>query len=221
MKPRLLDLFCGAGGATKGYEQAGFEVWGVDLEPQPNYCGSRFIQADALAGSPSTLIAQNFDAVHASPPCQAYSAAAPGRKRDDHPELIEPVRALLEATGLPWVIENVPLAPLPNGFILCGSTFGLPIIRHRLFEVSPAIESPENPHCPQKSFGRGVTHGPGFYPYARKKWRPAWREHVMPVVWPWMTLEESGQAIPPAYTEWVGRQLFAYLRARDGLAVAA
>ena len=101
---------------------------------------------------------------------------------------------------------------MPDAIVLCGSTFGLPIIRHRKFETSWDFGLVEST-CPQKSWGRGVTHGPGYYPYARKKWRDDWREHVLPVVWPWMedVETEAGQAIPPAYTEYIGRSLLAQL----------
>lgn len=206
-KPRLLDLFCGAGGAGTGYARAGFEVVGVDINPQPNY-PFEFIQDDALDADLS-----GFDAVHASPPCQAYCEVAQDRKRSDHPELLEPTREKLAASGLPYVIENVPNAPMPDSFVLCGSTFGLPIVRHRRFEVHPPMGLQPSA-CSQGKWGRAVDHGPGFYPYARKSWAAAWREHVLPVVWPWMTLEEAGQAIPPAYTEHIGEFLMRDVKAR-------
>lgn len=211
-KPILLDLFSGAGGATRGYQEAGFHVVGVDHEPQPNYCGDQFIEADALellaayakdralfCGPGVTVL--TFDAIHASPPCQAYAEFATSRKRPDHPELLEPTRDLLKATGLPWVIENVPTAPMPDSFVLCGTTFGLPIVRHRRFEVDPPMGLVPSA-CRQTRF---------TYPYASGSWEAAWREHVLPVVWPWMTLEEAGQAIPPAYTRHVGEYLTNHL----------
>lgn len=214
-RPRILDLFCGAGGCTKGYQDAGFYVVGVDREAQPNYCGDEFIQADALevlrtGQVHGALSVYDFDAIHASPPCQAHTGVP--NRRDDHYDVLEETRELLGETGLPWVLENVPGAPMPNAFLLCGSTFDLPIVRHRLFETSfPVGLVPSL--CPQTSWDRAVDHGPGFYPYAHGAWRPAWREHVLPNVWPWMTLEEAGQAIPPAYTEWIGHQLMASLSA--------
>ncbi len=116
MSMRLLDLFCGAGGCSAGYQRAGFEVAGVDIERQPRYCGDQFIQADALEYLTALIesggIAE-FDAVHASPPCQGYSATKV-LKPVDHPMLIEDTRRLLQASGLPYVIENVPGAPLIN-----------------------------------------------------------------------------------------------------------
>jgi DNA (cytosine-5)-methyltransferase 1 len=207
VKPRLLDLFCGAGGAAMGYHRAGFDVVGVDIAPQPNY-PFPFVQADGLA-PPFQL--DGFDAIHASPPCQRWTVGAPGRALGDkHPDLLTPTRDLLRATGLPYVIENVVGAPMPDAFLLCGATFGLPVMRHRLFEVYPKIDLVPS-LCHQTRWGRAVDHGPGFYSYGHGKWRDAWREHVVPVVWPWMTLEEAGQAIPPAYTEFIGGQLLAAL----------
>ena len=112
---RLLDLFCGAGGAAMGYHRAGFEVVGIDIAPQPNY-PFEFVQADAME-----FPLDGFDAIHASPPCQAYTALATGK----HPRLIEPMRERLASSGVPWVIENVVGAPLRQPVLLCGSMFGL------------------------------------------------------------------------------------------------
>lgn len=134
-KPRLLDLFCGAGGCAKGYQRAGFHVTGVDIKPQPRYCGDEFHQADAL----EYLAAhgREFDAIHASPPCQRYTMAQNAAKNADaHPDLVDPVRDLLLSTRKPWIIENVVGAPLKNPAVLCGLSFGLKVRRHRLFETS-------------------------------------------------------------------------------------
>lgn len=194
-----------------GYHRAGFDVVGIDIAPQPNY-PFEFHQLDAmevlrLGVEGSGLKFQlGIDAIHASPPCQAYAETANSRKRTDHPDLVAPVRELLEQTGLPWVIENIPTAPLIAPTMLCGSSFGLPIVRHRAFETSfPVSLAPSL--CPQTRFGRSTDHGKKFAPYARKSWRPRWIAEVIPVVWPWMTVEESGEAIPPEYTEWLGLQL--------------
>jgi DNA (cytosine-5)-methyltransferase 1 len=204
MRPKLLDLFCGAGGCSVGYHRAGFNVVGVDINPQPHY-PYEFHQADAM-----TYPLDGYDVIHASPPCQAYSDAGTNRRRTDHPDLLDPIRQRLIANGTPYVIENIPLAPMPTSFILCGSTFGLPIIRHRRFEVHPYL--PLIPSlCHQTSHAHAVDHGPKFHPYARGSWEPAWREHVLPTVWPWMTIDEAGQAIPPAYTEYIGTQLLDHL----------
>jgi DNA (cytosine-5)-methyltransferase 1 len=200
VKPRLLDLFCGAGGAAMGYDRAGFDVVGVDIKRQPRYPFS-FVQGDALS-PPVDLTA--FDAIHASPPCQAWTRA---QHRDDHSHLIEPVRRRLVEAGIPWVIENVPGAPV-DGVLLCGADFGLPIIRHRVFETSWWIGL-----VPTACGGADPSSHRGFAPYARGNWRPKWRRSVMPAVWPWMgTLAEASEAIPPAYTEWIGRQLLARVR---------
>ena len=192
-KPRLLDLFCGAGGASMGYHRAGFTVIGIDTKPQPHY-PFEFIQCDweeALEGYPHL----DFDAIHASPPCQAYSLAASGRRRLNHPDLIAPVRQRLLQIGLPWIIENVPQAPLLSPITLCGTSFGLPILRHRSFGLSFAL--PHWPKCHYSPTARVRHAGYHAYPYARKTWTPAWKKFVLPTVWPWMTVRESGQAIPP------------------------
>lgn len=200
-----------------GYHRAGFEVVGVDIEPQPNY-PFEFHQWDAME-----LLAWHvhhaergwpfgtFDAIHASPPCQLFSTGAPGRKRDGHPDLLSPTRERLREIGLPYVIENVATAPMPASILLCGATFDLPLIRHRRFEVNPDPGLVPS-LCPQSSYARGVAHK-GRYGYGHGNWGPAWREHVVPVVWPWMTLEEAGQAVPPAYTEYLGSLLLAGIRA--------
>ncbi len=211
MKPRLLDLFCGAGGAAMGYHRAGFEVVGVDIKRQDNY-PFEFHEGNALAWLAwDAWKTERFDAIHASPPCQRWAEAGTGRKLgEEHPDLLTPTRELLKQTGLPYVIENIPTAPMPESIVLCGATFGLPIVRHRRFEIHPPIGLVPSA-CPQGRFTRSVDHGPGFYPYASGSWEAAWREHVLPVVWPWMTIQEAGQAIPPAYTEHIGGYLMSHL----------
>jgi hypothetical protein len=135
MKPRLLDMFCGAGGCSMGYLRAGFEVTGVDLHPQPHY-PFRFIQADAIAYCRKH--GHEYDVIHASPPCQAYSITKNLKTaKTSHPDLVAATRAALIRTRKPYVIENVPGSPLINPLMLCGSMFGLGVIRHRLFESSP------------------------------------------------------------------------------------
>lgn len=200
-RPVLLDLFCGAGGAAMGYHRAGFDVVGVDIKPQPHF-PFEFIQADAL-----TFPLDGFDAIHASPPCQRWSKAGASRAiGDGHPDFLTPTRERFKAQHRPWVIENITGAPMPDAFVLCGQTFGLPIIRHRQFETSLGFMLV--PHaCPQSKFANAGGRHPGTFPYAQKTWAPAWRQHVIPIVWPWMTIEEAGLAIPPAYTEWIGTQL--------------
>jgi hypothetical protein len=193
-----------------GYSRAGFEVVGVDINPQPGYPFT-FIQADALAflrGDErlGNLWIERVDAIHASPPCQAYAASTAWRgRRSDHPRLIGPTRELLVATGLPFVIENVQdaRAELRNPVRLCGSAFGLRVRRHRFFELSfslPALVPP----CAHRRDDYSFDHG-------GKQPESAYRA-AMGVEW--MTVEESREAIPPAYTEWLGRWLIAHLDER-------
>jgi DNA (cytosine-5)-methyltransferase 1 len=146
--PRILDLFCGAGGAAAGYASAGWEVHGVDIAPQPHYPYA-FTRGDALSYLDEN--GHRYDAVHASPPCQHYSkatrrwAGAPA----SHPDLVSAVRERLRDLGLPYIIENVTHAPLVSPVVLCGSMFGLGVRRHRLFEASFPVPSP--PACDHAS----------------------------------------------------------------------
>jgi DNA (cytosine-5)-methyltransferase 1 len=208
VKPRLLDLFCGAGGATKGYQRAGFHVVGVDVKPQPNYCGDEFHQADALEYVVDH--GESFDAIHASPPCQAYIRGGSQARDGRHPKLIEPVRETLRVTRHPYVIENVPGAPLLTTFMLCGSMFGLPIRRHRLFEMRPH-RFDLVPPCDHSQPIVGVYGNPHGK-------RGAWKGMLTSdlATWSramgidWMTAKEIALAIPPVYTEWIGRRLMAH-----------
>jgi DNA (cytosine-5)-methyltransferase 1 len=220
-RPRLLDLFCGAGGAAVGYHRAGFDVVGVDIAPQPHY-PFEFHQEDALTVLDDLALGYTgwapFDAVHASPPCQAYSAMR-GPAGSVAPDLIATVRSGLSAwrraSGLPYVIENVERSPLRNAVTLCGTMFDLPIRRHRLFELAP-VTAALIPSCTCRN---GVRDGrlvgqmlsgkvlPGRTP--RHGYTESQRRTAIGV--PWMTTMEARQAIPPAYTEFIGSQL---LRAR-------
>jgi DNA (cytosine-5)-methyltransferase 1 len=227
-RPRLLDLFCGAGGCTKGYQRAGFYVVGVDINPQPNYCGDEFFQGDALGWLQDTLfwmvsLLGNFDAIHASPPCPRYSdVTGVSGNREDHPDLIAPVRELLQATGLPYVIENVEGAPLHSPVRLCGTSFpGLRVIRHRLFETNwPLVVPPCGPHpllyvpdkrrphqglLDERTAFVSVTGGGNCSKAAAAD--------AMGI--DWMTKAELNQAIPPAYTEHVGAYLMNEIEARQ------
>lgn len=202
---RLLDLFCCAGGAAMGYHRAGFEVVGVDIAPQPRYPFT-FVQGDALE-----YVAEHgheFDAIHASPPCQKHSTMTKRHGAavvESHPDLIEPTRQALRATGLPYVIENVPGAPV-SGITLCGSMFGLSVRRHRVFESNVPLTAPP---CDHKAQGRVV----GVYGHAGGSSKrdgitfsgtDTWRE-AMGI--DWMVGRELAEAIPPAYTEHIGAQI--------------
>lgn len=192
----MLDLFCGAGGASVGYARAGFEVVGIDHEPQPRF-PFRFIQADALA---PPLDLWEFDLIHASPPCQAYSRATAWRgDRNSHPDLIATTRRMLESSGAPYVIENVQEARfhLDHPVMLCGSHFGLKVRRHRYFEVPSLSLLTVPPPC---------EHRPGDIPFDHGGTRPE-SEYRDAMGCEWMTVTESREAIPPAYTEWIGRRL--------------
>lgn len=198
-RPVLLDLFCGAGGVSVGYHRAGFDVVGLDVRPQPRY-PFRFVQGDAMR-PPFDL--RQFDAIHASPPCQAYSRATAWRgDRSSHPDLIADVRDMLRRSGRPYAIENVQDARfrLVAPIMLCGTAFGLPIRRHRWFELSvPTVELTR--FCEHRRADLSHDHG-------GKQTESSYRDAMGCV---WMTVQESRQAIPPAYTEWVGRQLMAAL----------
>jgi DNA (cytosine-5)-methyltransferase 1 len=218
---RLLDLFCGAGGCAVGYHRAGFDVVGVDIAPQPNY-PFEFIQGDALEYARAH--GHEFDAVHASPPCQRYSTGTFRREwKDRHPDLIAPVRGLLQDLGRPWVIENVGAAPLsPGAAVLCGLMFGLKVFRHRSFESSFLLMAPPHPSHKGKVIGRDgmrtCVGNSGCWGSGKQRRRvlasgsterddkPSW---VVAMGIDWMTIGEMREAIPPAYTEFVGRQLIA------------
>lgn len=235
MKPRLLDLFCGAGGAGMGYSRAGFDVTGVDVSSQPKY-PFKFIQADAL-----DYVAQYgwmFDAIHASPPCQAHSIITPDKST--HVDLIPQTRFWLESIGVPYVIENVYGAKkaLRNPVMLCGADFGLKVYRHRLFESNILLMTfPHQPHRDNTPrAGHGVSSN-GFIsitsggnslevkinPTARRRsgvWGISGKGFVsiaghfsgieycrFAMGIDWMGKKELSQAIPPAYTEYIGQQL--------------
>lgn len=208
MQPILLDTFCGAGGCTAGYQQAGFKVVGVDNQPQPHYCGDDFDQADALEYLSEW--GYLFDAIHASPPCQAYSGAR-HLQGNDHPLLIEPVRELLKATGKPYVIENVKGAPLaPNAVMLVGSMFGLRTMRPRLFECSfpvPFVLAP-SPAAKHAKMGRPPKAGEYVHVVGHMSDVPYCRD-AMGISW--MTQAELAQAIPPAYCEFIGEHLMKHI----------
>lgn len=224
-RPRLLDLFCGGGGAGMGYHRAGFDVFGVDIHPQPNY-PFPFEQMDVVdlmqsADSLGVVFGMDFHAAHASPPCQAYStmsACRPGLA-DNYPELVDDMRRFLNATGLPWVIENVVGAPVAgaddlfgnHGVTLCGRMFGLPLYRHRLFETSMPIVAP--PHPPHLIPASKAGHWkPGTIISVSGNCAPISRAREAMGI-DWMNRDELAEAIPPAYTEFIGSQLLAQIGA--------
>ncbi len=217
MRPRLLDLFCGAGGAAVGYHRAGFDVIGVDIVPQPRY-PFPFYLADIVGLMPVPLGAayRDVDAIHASPPCQSYSTTA-SLHTNEYPRLIASVREWIAATGLPYVIENVEGArsEMREPIRLCGSSFGLGVRRHRLFEVS-GFEVGMVPPCahhdqpePVDVTGTGASRiGPrldGKGGNSRKPRNLAHAREAMGI--DYMTRQELSEAVPPAYTEWIGRRL--------------
>lgn len=204
---RLLDLFCGAGGAGEGYRLAGFVVTGVDNVPQPKN-PHRFVLADAIAYLEEH--GREFDAVHASPPCQAFTKAGKQWRKEgrQYPDLIAITRQALERNGKPWVLENVPGAPLRNPILLNGSVFGIRVHRPRLFETSFQLEQPEVPTMKPVKMGRPVRDGDIVQPVGHFS-GVRYAAHEMGL--PWMGQAELAQAIPPLYTQWIGQRLKAYL----------
>lgn len=202
-RPLLLDLFCGAGGAAAGYHRAGFDVVGVDLAPQPRYPFA-FLQADALAYL--RLCGAGFDAVHASPPCQRYSALK-HLAGEGHQDLVGAVREALLAAGRPYVIENVPGAPLRDPVLLCGTMFQtLRVYRHRLFETSFPLPQPDHPPHVARFPRAGRGAGPdGWISVAGHVGNVAAARAAMGI--DWMSRDELAEAVPPPYTEYIGRQL--------------
>ena len=199
-----------------GYYRAGFDVVGIDVDPQPNY-PFPFTQTDALSLDRKFLA--TFDAIHASPPCQAYSdLAARNGNGDDWPKLIEPVREMLEGSGLPYIIENVEGAPMRNYIVLCGTMFpGLRVLRHRLFETNfPILVPPHGKHPKVHTLDKRKNH------YGKTD---EWRDFVQvtgggncsvaaardAMGIDWMTKREINEAIPPAYTEYIGEWVLRYL----------
>ncbi len=222
---KLLDLFCCAGGAGMGYHRAGFDVVGVDWSPQPRY-PFEFRRGDVLAMDPAEIAAE-FDAIHASPKCQGQTRMrAPGRKQ--HVNQIPDTIALLNATGLPWILENVEGAEewMPGALTLCGSMFGLGaqghhLERHRLFVANFPISAPGPCQHKQPVIGvyggharnRSAAHGGRG---TRDVWEGGHRAAMSEAMgMTWATCAEMSEAIPPAYTEHLGRQLMAHLQSRE------
>lgn len=217
-RPKLLDLFCGAGGCSVGYHRAGFDVVGVDIVEQPDHPGNdlfstgfKFIRAEAI--SFARRHAHEYDAVHASPPCQAHSALRHLHPETDYECFLDRTREILSALACPWVIENVPGAPLRNPVMLCGSAFGLKVRRHRLFESNMPLRGTECRHKEQGqpidvsgTGGRRINRRPDDHGGNTNKPRNIQEGRAAMGV-DWMRRYELSQAIPPAYTEYIGRQL--------------
>ena len=215
-EPELLDLFSCAGGAGMGYHLAGFHVTGLDKDPQPNY-PFRFIQADALEALADREFLAQFDAIHASPPCQAFTAyrRRGGGVGDGYPDLITPVREYLEASGLPWVMENVARSPVRPMVHLCGSSFGLDVQRHRWFETNVPMMSPPCAHGLQKPRFPCATNRTNLRRTVEiGVWRIPLPVQQQAMGIDWMTLDELTQAVPPAYTEYIGAQVLASMNER-------
>lgn len=197
---RALDLFCCAGGVTKGLQRAGFHVTGVDIKPQPNYCGDEFHQADAL-----TFPTDGFDFIWASPPCQKYSWSAKRWKDIERVDLVDLTRHRLATVDVPTVIENVVGAPLRVDLVLTGPIFNLEVIRRRHFELNFYCLSPA-PVRPMGSVKTGeyVTVAGHGGDNIKGRGSRAAKQRAMGI--DWMSDEELNQAIPPAYSEFIGRE---------------
>lgn len=224
-RPRALDLCCKAGGAAKGYWSAGFDVTGVDLEPQPRFPFAAFIETDALTLTPAFL--RQFDFIHASPPCQGYTTLrhAPGAR--GAPRLIPAFRELLEASGRPYIIENVEEAreEMRDPILLCGSSFGLGaqgawLQRHRLFESNIPLTAPPCRHDPERPVvgvygGHARIRSSRFGGRGTKDvWKGGHKAAASEALGiDWMTLTEMSEAIPPVYTAYLGEQVLAHMRA--------
>lgn len=217
-RPLLIDFFCGAGGCSVGYSRAGFDVIGCDIEPQKRYPFD-FLQMDALEALQRLLVGESLlfgdrgisladvAAFHASPPCQAYSKSSPLANDSKKVDMIADVRFLLRSAGKPYIIENVEGSPLLGSpLLLCGTMFDLRVIRHRYFENNICLWVPPSP-CNHWSkinengfctmFGRGASKEKGGN---KADWQRASGID-------WMTVSEMSQAIPPAYTEFIGKVL--------------
>ena len=215
---RLLDVYCGAGGAAMGYHRAGFDVIGVDIRPQPNYPFA-FVQMDALEFL-ELLDPSAWDVIHASPPCQAWSAyRRKGRGvGDGYEDLIARTRESLEQAGLPYVIENVEGAPLESPMMLCGSMLDPPldVQRHRFFETNWPLIAPMWP-CRHDLWSARFPGATNRRPLSRRTveigvWRIPLETQQRAIGIDWMTLEELSEAVPPAYTELIGHQLAQQIR---------
>jgi DNA (cytosine-5)-methyltransferase 1 len=223
---RAIDLYCKAGGATRGLQLAGFHVTGVDLVASPRYCGDYFVRDDVLAALDNPRrYCGGFDFIWASPPCQFATALKTMPDAKQHPNLIPATRALLEASGKPYVIENVEGARehLRNPITLCGSMFGLGaqgcrLERHRLFEASFPLVAPPCRHDARPVIGIYGGHARRRAASAggrgtRDAWEGGHRAAASEALGiDWQTLGEMSEAIPPAYSRWIAEQWLAQQR---------
>jgi len=215
---KLLDLFCCEGGAGTGYARAGFEVTGVDIEDRSERYPFTFVQADALAVLDDLDFVGQFDAIHASPPCQSYSAAFK-HLATPQPMLIDPVRERLIRIGKPWIIENVEGAPLgaqddlfgSYGALLCGTSFGLRVYRHRLFEASFPVTGTVCAHTWPAMNPHNVAGRERIYAeHGRSDPEKVWAAEMGVE---WMSRHGARESIPPVFTKHLGRQLLAQIEA--------
>lgn len=229
---RILDLYCGAGGASVGYANAGFEVVGVDINHQANYPFA-FIRDDAIEflkamirdgvcwNGKKWLNLDDFDAIHASPPCQSSTALTKGTNYGrEYPDFIPETRRLLDLTGKPYIIENVQGSAVRKDMVLCGEMFGLAVIRHRYFETNWPSQSPE--HIKHRGRVAGMRHGvwytgPYFAVYGDGGGKGTVKQWQDAMEMPWTNVrKEIAEAIPPAYTEYIGKQLIDHLEDKNG-----
>lgn len=213
MHKRALDLFCCAGGATRGLQLAGYHVTGVDIRPQPRYCGEVFHQDDAMAWLRGERVPlDSFDLIWASPPCQLYSELTPADYRANHPDLLPDVMSILRGQDVPYIVENVAGARVffHSPIVLCGSMFGLPIQRHRWFEIGnvpglffllPPCNHDGHPVLISGRGMRGVRKG------GKRPAEPIKAVKTAAIQIDWMVTKELDQAIPPAYSMFLAKQI--------------
>lgn len=208
---RVLDLCCCAGGAAMGLHRAGFDVVGVDIKAQPRYPFT-FHQADAL-----TVPLGGYDLLWASPPCQQFSALATREDLSGYPDIVAPIRDRMMASGIPWVIENVPGAPIRRDVMLCGGMFGLRSYRHRHFEASFPIPQPAHPRHAIRVNRRGENRRAHWDAGGHLTITGDVGRYCGPAAMgiDWMSGAELSEAIPPAYAEFIGHAALAHIRAQS------
>lgn len=215
--PLLIDAFCGAGGAGRGYADAGFEVWGIDIKPQSSY-PYRFFRGDVFEVLPKLIAKYPVAVVHASPPCQAYSKLTnlSPHPRSSYPDLVDQTRELLRSTDRPWIMENVELSPLETPTMLCGTMFGLgasvrgerrELRRHRFFESNQLLYAPGP--CQHEHPVVNVYGNPGGFDRRRGRALASASEWGEAMGIDWMASRDMAQSVPPIFTRFLGEQLLA------------